>query len=149
MHKIREMLMDELKEIEKEVSKSSSDRLSPGKLQTVHMITDTIKNIDKIKGMEEGGYSSATDFMGEGRMYGVSYDRAAYPRYYREGEGSFEGSSYDSDSSYRRRRNSMGRYSRHDGADRMSEKLEEMMDEAGTEKERNAIRRCMEELKQH
>lgn len=145
MHKIREMLMEELKEIEKEVGKSSSHTLSPGKLQTVHMLTDTVKNIDKIKKMEEGGYSSATDFMGEGRMYGVSYDRAMYPRYYREGEGS----SYESDSSYRRRRDSMGRYSRHDGSERMSEKLEEMLDEAGTDKERAVIRRCMEELKQH
>lgn len=145
MHKIREMLMEELKEIEKEVGKSSSHTLSPGKTQTIHMLTDTIKNIDKIKKMEEGGYSSATDFMGEGRMYGVSYDRAMYPRYYREGEGS----SYESDSSYRRKRDSMGRYSRHDGADRMSEKLEEMLDEAGTDKERAVIRRCMEELKQH
>ena len=144
MHKLREMLMEELKEYEDKAKNSREKTLSPGMLQTVHMITDTIKNIDKVKAMEEGGYSSATDFMGEGRMYGMTYDR--YPRYYREGGDS----SYEGDSSYRgRRRDSMGRYARHDGADRMSEKLEEMMDEAGTEKEREAIRRCMNELKHH
>ena len=39
-----------------------------------------------------------------------------------------------------------GRYSRDDGRERMMSQLEEMMDNAGSEKAREAIRRCMTQL---
>ena len=115
MHKIKEMLMKELKEYEKK------EKLSAGDLETIHKLTDTVKNIDKIE-MLEGGEGYSED--------GMSYD----------------GSSYDDGSSYARRRDSMGRYSRDGGKEDMSEKLREMMGDAKNEKEREAIRRCMSEL---
>ena len=160
MHKIKEMLMEELKEFEKK-----SD-LKAGDLETIHKLTDTVKNIDKIEMLEdgEGGYSEAGGWMADGRMYGT-YDH---------------GSSYARGRGRNAKRDSMGRYSREDGYSRyegggspyaggnrggqgrnsrrgysyggakeyMVDKLEEMMDMAETEKERKAIEQCMMKLEQ-
>ena len=147
MHKLKEKLKNELMEHEEKAKKSRDGKLSPGELQVVHMLSDTYKNLCKIEALEEGGgYSSATDFMGEGKMYGHSYGHMGNSMYYRDDGMSYDGSSYDDGSSYARRRDSMGRYSRDGGKEDMSEKLREMMGDAKNEKEREAIRRCMSEL---
>ena len=114
----------------------------------------TIKNIDKIEMLEDGGYSEDTDFMGEGRMYGTSYDG---------------GSSYARGRGRNARRDSMGRYSRDSGTggnmggnpgggnysrnysrddpvDHMMNKMESMLRNAGSEEERRAIQKCMKLL---
>ena len=130
MHKIKEMLMKELREYEEKAKKMSGGKLSAGDLETIHKLTDTVKNIDKIEMLEDDGYSEATDFMGEGRMYGTSYDN---------------GSSYARGRRYAKR-DSMGRYSRDGAKEHMVEKLEDMMEEAGSEKERQAIRQCIQKI---
>lgn len=130
MHELKEKLCEELEEI------ARKGELGAGDLEIVHKLTDTIKNIDKIEMLEEDdGYSRDGDWEMEGR------------------------GSYNRGSSYRgRKRDSMGRYSRtgrmcpdrvysRDSAkDRMMDHLEDMMQEAGSEKEREAIRRCMNQL---
>lgn len=123
LYELKEKLQHELDEI------ARKPEMSAGDLETVHKLTDTVKNIDKICALEEdGGYSGI-------------YSR----------DGDWENrSSYDRDSSYRRR-DSMGRYarngySRHDARGSMREKLIAMMDEATTERDREAIRRCIDEL---
>ena len=91
-----------------------SGKMSMGDLETIHKLTDTVKNILKINVLEEeldGGYSEDGRYMGEGRIYGMSYD---------------DGMSYDGGSSYARRggrgrgrnarRDSMGRYSSRGGS---------------------------------
>jgi hypothetical protein len=142
MHKIREMLSKELETFEKKSQLSMAD------LDRIHKLTDTIKNIDKID-MLEDGYSEDGHYMGEGRIYGTSYD---------------DGSSY-ARGRMRAKRDSMGRYSREGGyaeegrggrrggysykdKDDMLEHLHEMMDEAGSTKEREAIKRCIRELEE-
>ena len=150
MHKIKEMLMNELYEYE-EKAKKSSGSVSTQELDRIHKLTDTIKNIDKIEMLEDGGYSEDTDFMGEGRMYGTSYDG---------------GSSYARGRGRNARRDSMGRYSRdsgtggnmggnpgggnysrnysRDGAiEHMMDKMDTMLRNAESEEERRAIRKCM------
>lgn len=127
MHELKEKLCEELEEI------GRKGELSAGDLETVHKLTDTIKNIYKIGMLEEDGYSHAGDWEAMGR--------------------------YDDDMSYaRRRRDSMGRYVRdeRDGRDgrysrdgskqSMMRKLDEMMKNASTERERDALRRCMEQI---
>lgn len=75
MHKIKEMLMKELYEYEEKAKKMSGGKLSAGDLETLHKLTDTVKNIDKIEILEnDEGYSEESQWMGEGRMYGTSYD---------------------------------------------------------------------------
>lgn len=156
MHKIKEMLMKELHEYEEKAKKMSGGKLSAGDLETIHKLTDTVKNIDKIEALEDGGYSEATDFMGEGRMYGTSYDdgmsyargrryakRDSMGRYSRDGSY-HDGSSYEGGSSYARGRRG---YSRDGGVkEDMIEKLEEMMEDVGSEKERSAIRQCIQKI---
>ena len=108
---LREMLCDELDEIAKK------QEMSAGDLETIHKLTDTIKNIDKIIIMDEdGGYSRAGDWEMEGRDYSE------------------------------RRRDSMGRYSRDGAKEHMMTQLEEMERNASNDKERDAIRRCINQL---
>ena len=130
MDKLRDKLCDELDEI------ARKSEMSAGDLETVHKLTDTIKNIDKIAMLEDGdGYSQAGDWEMEGRG---SYERGA---------------------SYRgRKRDSMGRYSRDgrygpttrmysraEAKDDMMTKLEDMMGSA-SDQERAILRQAMDKL---
>ena len=120
MHKIKEKLMDELYEIEEKMKKSSGGKLSAGDIETIHKLTDSIKNIDKIEILEGGeGYSEESNWMADGRMYGTSYD---------------DGMSYARGRGRNAKRDSMGRYSR------------DMMHDAETPKEREAIKRCIMQI---
>lgn len=160
MHKIKEKLMEELYEYEDKLKKSSGGKLSAGDLETLHKLTDTIKNIDKIEMLEEDGYSEdGGNWVARGNYGGMhdgmhSYNeggssyargrrnakRDSMGRYSRDG-----GYGEDGGSSYARGGN-RGGYSRDDGKHHMIEKLEDMMDEAGSEKERRAIKECISTL---
>ena len=130
MHELKEKLCDELEEI------ANKGELGAGDLEIIHKLTDTIKNLDKI-GMLEDGYSQAGDWEIEGRAYnrGSSYARRkrdSMGRYSRDGR------------SMRYRDDRM--YSRDEAKDDMMEQMEALMAQAGSEKEREAIRRCMGQL---
>lgn len=128
MEKLRDMLCEELEEYAKK------DELSGTGLEVIHKITDTIKNIDKIEKLEgEDGYSE---------------------RYYPYYDMYFDGGS-----SYARKRDMRGRYTRDSGRDgrmrtysrddsksSMMKKLEEMLNMAENEKEREALNHCMDML---
>ena len=123
MHELKEKLCEELKEI------ARKGELGAGDLEIVHKLTDTIKNLDKIEMLEEhGDYSRAGDW--EADMRGT-YARGS----------SYRGRKRDSMGRYSRD----GRYSRHASPD-MMDKLQTMMDNASTERERDAIRRLMNEM---
>ena len=127
MHELKEKLCDELEEI------ARKGEFSAGDLEAVHKLTDTIKNLDKIEMLEDGGYSQAGDWEIEGRAYnrGNSYARRkrdSMGRYSRDG------------------RMMRGGYSRHDAKEAMMDQMEDLMAQAGSEKEREAIRRCMNQL---
>lgn len=130
MHELKEKLCDELEEI------ARKGELGAGDLEIIHKLTDTIKNLDKIEMLEDGdGYSQAGNW--EADMRGT----------------------YGRGSSYRgRKRDSMGRYSREgrmipgrmysraDAKEDMMDQMEDLMSQAGSEREREAIRRCMKQL---
>ena len=127
MYELKEKLCDELDEI------ARKGELGAGDLEIVHKLTDTIKNLDKIEMLEDGGYSQAGDWEIEGRAYnrGNSYARRkrdSMGRYSRDG------------------RMMRGGYSRHDAKEAMMDQMEDLMAQAGSEKEREAIRRCMNQL---
>ena len=145
MHKLKEMLMDQLRDHEEELTKMGG-KVTTAELDKIHKLTDTIKNIDKIEMLEsEGGYSERKS---------MRYSRDGYSRdgYSRDGEWEARGdysrdNSYEGESSYARRgRDRMGRYTRDDGKDRMIEKLREMMNEISDEKDRESIKRCIKTL---
>ena len=117
---LKEMLCKELKKFDRKQSVNDSD------LETLQLLTDIIKNIDKIEILEEeGGYSQASDWEMEGR------------------------GSYSRENSYRRR-DSRGRYSRdrYSRSGDMSEQLERMMRNAKDAREQEAIQKAMDMLEQ-
>ena len=161
MHDLKDLLCAELEDYAEKGKKSG--KMSMGDLESIHKLTDTVKNILKIDMLEEeGGYSEDGHYMGEGRIYGTSYDdgmhrdggysyargrryarRDSMGRYSRDG-----GMSYDDDMSYARGGRGMrGGYSRDDAKSYMIEQIEEMMEGAEKPAEKEALRRCMDALK--
>lgn len=123
MEELKEMLCDELEEI------TSKGQISAGDLDAIDKLTHSIKSIETIMAM--GEYSH---------------------------DGSYEGSSYNSYARDGRMRDSMGRYSRRGysrrnyrdgysyGKEGIREELEDLMNEAGTEREKQAIRMAIEQM---
>lgn len=132
MHELKEMLCKELDDIVRKGSISHTD------LETVHKLTDTIKNIHKIDGMEEQGYS-----------YGMG-DWMANGKYYNDGMNSrrsYDGS-YNDNTTSGRMHYVRGHYSR-DGGDMLTERIEEMVnDNRLSTDEKSTLRRAMDILKQ-
>ena len=152
MHDLKDLLCAELEDYAEKGKKSG--KMSMGDLESIHKLTDTVKNILKIDMLEgETGYSEDGAYIGEGRIYGTSYDRGTsyargrgrYAKRDSMGRYSSRGMSYDDDMSYARggRRG----YSRDDGKAYMMEQLEDMMEDAEKPAEKEALRRCMEALK--
>ena len=149
MHKIKEKLMKELEEYEKKGDISMSS------LDVIHKITDTIKNIDKIEiledesGYSERGYSRGGMWSAEGSYRGGrSYDDgSSYARrgtHYVRGHYSRDNDDYSED--YSQRGDYGRRYSREDGKDFMMKKIDEMLGEAKTPAEREALKECIKAI---
>ena len=131
MYDLKEKLCRELDEI------ASKPEMSAGDLETVHKLTDTIKNIDKIDMLEETGeYSQAGDWEMEGRgSYNRGSSYANRGKHYVRGHYSRDGYNRD------------GRtYSRGGAKEHMMMELEEAMNAASNDREREVIRRCMDQL---
>lgn len=141
LHELKEMLCDELDNIVKR------KEISVGSLDTIQKLTDSIKNIYKIEMLKEADEYSEERGSSYRRMYDDEDSYARRGRHYVRGHYSRDGEGVGGDggSSYGRR-GSYGRYSRADGKDSMMEKLEEIMEYADTDKQREAIRRCMSQL---
>jgi len=150
MHKIKELLMEELYEYEDKVKKSGG-KLTTGDLETLHKLTDTVKNIDKIEMFEDSGYSEGGDWMGEGRMYGTSYrgglSNGGGSSYSQAARGRGSNASRDSRGHYSSRRYSQNGYSYgDDAAEEMIEKAQDMLSEAENEEQKRAIKQLIRKL---
>ena len=136
LEKLRETLCEELDKVAKK------SEMSAGDLEVTHKLTDTIKNIDKIMMLEgEEGYSQ--NGYGQGNSYRGSYDSGK--SYANRGKHYVRGH-YSRDDYSRADRYSRDGYSRDDGREAMMGRLHEMMQSASTDREREAIRRCMDEI---
>ena len=131
MHELKDKLCKELDEI------ARKPEMGAGDLEIIHKLTDTIKNLDKIEMLEEdGGYSQAGDWKMEGRG---SYNRGS----------SYRGRKRDSMGRYSREGNYSRRmYSRGDAKEHMMMELEEAMNVATSERDKDIIRRAMSQLEQ-
>ena len=155
MHDLKDLLCAELEDYAEKGKKSG--KMSMGDLDSIHKLTDTVKNILKIDMLEgETGYSEDGHYMGEGRIYGTSYDdymRRGGMYSYARGRGRYAKRDsmgrYSRDDGYMRRdgRGMRDGYSREDGKAYMMEQLEDMMADAEKPAEKEALRRCMEALK--
>lgn len=105
--------------------------ITPSELESMDKVVDILKDLGEIKEkktmMEEDGYSN--------RRMSMRYGDGSYSR------GRDSMGRYTSNRSYNR-----GGYSGHGSSDQMINKLEAMMDEASTEKERMAIQNWIDEL---
>ena len=162
MHDLKDLLCAELEDYAEKGKKSG--KMSMGDLESIHKLTDTVKNILKIDMLEEeSGYSEDGHYMGEGRIYGTSYESGYSERggsSYARGRGRYAkrdsmgrysrdgGMSYDDDMSYARggRGGNRGGYSRDDGKRYMMGELERLMEKASTHTEREALEKCMQAL---
>ena len=152
MHDLKDLLCAELEDYAEKGKKSG--KMSMGDLDSIHKLTDTVKNILKIDLLEsEEGYSEDGHYMGEGRIYGTSYDdgmRRGVGYSYARGRGRYAKRDsmgrYSRDDGYMRRGMRDG-YSRDDGKAYMLEQLEDMMADAEKPSDKEALRRCIEALK--
>ena len=150
MEDLKDLLCAELEDYAEKGKKSG--KMSMGDLESIHKLTDTVKNILKIDMLEgETGYSEDGAYMGEGRIYGTSYDdgmRRGNGYSYARGRGRYAKRDsmgrYSRDDGYMHRD---GSYSRDEGKAYMIEQLEGMMDDAEKPAEKEALRRCMDALK--
>lgn len=137
LYNIKDLIEDELKTIAKKEELSETD------LDNVYKMVDICKDISTIEAMKESRYSR--DYSED---YPMSYD-GSYRSYARGGsyESSYarRGRDGDGDGRYSERGGSYrdGGYSGHDNT---KEKLEQMMRKAGSEQERESIRRVLEQL---
>jgi len=129
LYDLCESLKDDIKELNKKGD------ISPTELERAYKAVDIIKDIKTIEAMEDAGHSY------DGRSYDGQSNRMPYPTYYydepgtsharrgRDGDGDGR---YSEDSSYRRGRDAMGRYtsrdgySGHDEKEQMMRQIEEM-----------------------
>lgn len=128
MKQLREMLCSELDEI------TRKGELTAGSLETVDKLTHSIKSIDTIIAMEEGGYSE------DGYENASSYARGRGRNARRDSMGRYSSDNYSRENRSRRD------YSMDDSRESMIEKLHEMLDDAPNEKIRNAIHRLINQL---
>lgn len=134
MYELKDKLCKELDEI------ARKPEMGAGDLEIIHKLTDTIKNLDKIEMLEDGGYSQA-GYRDGGSSYNRGSSYANRGKHYVRGHYSRDGYSNEG-------RGSRGGYSRHDAKEAMMEQMEMLMDQADSEREREAIRRCMSQLEQ-
>ena len=118
LYDLKDMLCAELDEIGKK------GEMSAGDLETVHKLTDTIKNIDKIVMLEDDGYSRDGDW--SANMRG-NYGR---------------GSSYARRGSHYVR----GHYSMDDRRDSLISRMEDILRGADS-KDREVIQRCIDTMR--
>lgn len=138
LYELKEMLMDELKEL-------SGKPINGSSLQMVDTLAHAIKNICKIiESYEDGG-----SYDGGSERSGRCSRRDSY-----DNDG---GSYYDGDTSYARgrgrnaKRDSRGRYASanyYEAKDDMARKLEQLMQNAPDEKSKQEIQRVMQKLEQ-
>lgn len=122
MYKLKDMLCEELDEIGKK------GEMSAGDLETVHKLTDTIKNIYKIDMLKDSGYSGDDDYSRDG-------DWGAHGNYGR-------GSSYARRGTHYVR----GHYSRDDARRSLADRMEDLMRDADS-KDLEAIQRCIDMIR--
>ncbi len=133
LYDLEDMLCKELGDI------AGKGSLSIEGVDLVEKMTHAMKHISTVLAMEESGYSGDGSYAEERRNPGESY------RSYRGSYGGYSG---------RRGRNPMtGRYMSRDGMSRegysregLKDELEQLMHQAGSEQEREALRRCMEQM---
>ena len=153
MEDLKDLLCAELQEYAENGKRSG--KMSKADIEVIDTVLNSVKNIYKIDKYKEEkeGYSEDVHYMGEGRIYGTSYDGYDRGTSYARGRGRYAKRDsmgrYSRDDGYMRRdgRGMRDGYSRDEGKEYMMEQLEDMMEDAEKPAEKEALRRCMEAIK--
>jgi len=129
LYDVRDMLMRELND-----TFSYNGKMTAEKLDIIDKITHSIKSIDTVCAMESSGYGNS----------GNSYGNHMMPYYNSYNNGYSNGNGYGN--SYTNYSIPNVHYSREDAKTNMLRRLDEMMKEAQTDKEREAIRMCIDKI---
>lgn len=154
LYDLKEILEDEIKQMTKKGD------ITPQELENAYKATDIIKDIETIKAMkeasEQGMYSQAYEYARDGGSYDGNYSQRRYSMdnsynsydnsYARRGRDGDGDGRYSERGSYNRDGYNSRDYSRHSEKEKMIGNLENMMNSAKSEKEREAIRQCIERL---
>ena len=176
LENLKELLEDQIKKVTKKGD------ITPNELDSMYKAVDIIKDISTINAMEKaekeeeeytknGEYSrrsggSSYGYFPHYPMYSYATPNWNSPQQQpnsggemmndgRRGRDADSDGRYSEDSSYRRGRDAMGRFTSRDGSyensnrsvkDRMIAKLEDMADDATTNRERNTIMQCIDKL---
>lgn len=135
LENLRDTLCEELEKVAKKESINTED------LEIIDKLAHAIKNLDKI--IHEDSYDG-------GGYYFGSYDRGSYDSYGRDSYAR-RGRDGDGDGRYNEGRSNARGYSREDRSynmsmDHMRDKLDRMMSEASNDKERETLRRVMNQM---
>ena len=131
IYDLRDMLCEELEQV---MSKNTNMNLDQ-----IDKLTHALKSVETIIAMKEGGYSTT-----------VNRDRYYDDNSYFSGNsyrnGRYGGMRYNENyNSYRMNGRGSG-YSRKDGKEEMIANLHEMLNDASSPKEKDAIHQCIEKL---
>lgn len=142
IYQIKDMLMEELKELTKK------GELTAGSLDTVDKLLNSIKNACKITMYEE---SDEGDYSNEGGAGANMSYRGGYSRArgrgsnaIRDSRGRYSSEGYSSRRGYSR----AGGYSYGDDSEEIIEALRQAMEEAETEQEKSTIRKMIRRMEQ-
>ena len=122
----KDILCGEIEEVMRKIKKDGFDR---DKLDILHKLTDTLKNFYKIEMAKE--YSDNESSHRRRSNESVSHDGHSFD------------DEYDHKHSERRRHLVHAHYSYDDGREEMIDKLDDLMRTAPTDRDREAIRKCM------
>lgn len=136
MYTIRDMLCKEIDEI------AATGKVTSGDLSTVHLLTDTVKNIDKIMRMSEEGYSYGGEWQANGNY---SRNGGSYGNYPMNSDS--YGRSMNDDA-YSGRHYVRGHYSNANEREMLCEKVEQMMRNSSMSAgDKETLRRTLEEIR--
>ena len=132
IYDLRDMLCDELEQV---MTKSTNMNLDQ-----IDKLTHALKSVETIIAMKEGGYSTTVNsnrYYDDNSYYGGNS--------YRNGRNG--GMRYNENyNSYRMSNGRNSGYSRHDGKEDMIANLHDMLNDATSAKEKDAIHQCIEKL---
>lgn len=148
LEKLEKVICKELESISNAVSEKNE--ISVSALEKAHNLTDTLKNIYKIHVLKEdmeGGYSGRR-YSGAGMWEADMRGTYGHGRSYNEGGNSY-GMRHMEDDGYSGRRHLVrAHYSRSgDAKEEMMENLQDMYENAPSDKTREAIRKCMDSMR--
>ena len=131
IYDLRDMLCDELEQV---MTKNTNMNLDQ-----IDKLTHALKSVETIIAMKEGGYSTT--------VHRDGYNDNSYYSGNSYRNGRYGGMRYNENyNSYRMSNGRNSGYSRHDGKEDMIANLHDMLNDATSTKEKDAIHQCIEKL---